>query len=177
VFGEKSVKYLKAKVNRFNLEGQVGVIKFILHLFGWLATIIFQIVASYLIIFLFSIIFSGVDTTSRLGWVASLLIVWLGYLIGINLIGQIALRWVWRGIRVLSAQRLLGTAIGAFIPLLILLPIGYSVPVGNTGTRFYDLVTNNWQPILAQASLFAAILGYYIPGMFKINREPIKTAI
>jgi hypothetical protein len=91
--------------------------------------------------------------------------------IGINLIGQIALRWVWRGVRVLPAQRLLGSAIGALIPLLILLPIGFSVPVGDSGTRFYDLVTNSWQPILAQASLFAAILGYFIPGMLKVNRQ------
>jgi hypothetical protein len=64
----------------------------------------------------------------------------------------------------LVRERLLGTAIGAAIPLLILLPIGFSVPVGASGTRFYDLVTNNWQPILAQASLFAAIVGYYASG-------------
>ena len=54
------------------------------------------------------------------------------------------------------------------IPLLILLPIGFSVPVGDTGTHFYDLVTNNWQPILAQASLFIAIVGYYVPGMINL---------
>jgi hypothetical protein len=148
----------------------MGGIKFVLHVFGWLVTIIFQIVASFFIIFLFSVIFSGVDTTSRIGWLASLFGIWLGYVVGINLIGQIVLRWVWRGIRVLSAQRLIGTAIAALIPLLILLPIGYSIPVGDTGTRFYDLVTNNWQPILAQAALFTAILGYYIPGVLKVNR-------
>jgi hypothetical protein len=154
----------------------MGVIKFILHVFAWLVVIIFQIVASYLIIFLFSVIFSGMDATSREGWLASLLVIWLGYVIGINLVGQIALRWVWKGIRVLTAQRLLGTAIGALIPLLILLPIAFSVSVGDAGTRFYDLVTNYWQPILAQASLFAAILGYYFPGMLIINRESVKTA-
>ena len=151
----------------------MGVIKFILHLFEWLVIIIFQIVASYLIIFLFSLIFSGVDTTSPAGWLAPLSGIWLGYVIGINLVGQIAFRWVWRGIRVLPAQRLLGTAVGALIPLLILLPIGFSVPVKDAGTRFYDLVTNSWQPILAQASLFAAIVGYYVPGMMKVNREPL----
>jgi hypothetical protein len=151
----------------------MSVVKFILHILAWLVTIIFQIVASYLIIFLFSVILSGVDTTSRIGWLASLFVIWLGYVIGINLIGQISLRWVWRGIRVLPVQRLLGTAIGALIPLLILLPIGFSVPVGDTGTRFYDLVTNNWQPILAQGSLFAAILGFFVPGVFKENNAPV----
>ncbi len=151
----------------------MSVVKFILHILAWLVTIIFQIVASYLIIFLFSVILSGVDTTSRIGWLASLFVIWLGYVIGINLIGQISLRWVWRGIRVLPVQRLLGTAIGALIPLLILLPIGFSVPVGDTGTRFYDLVTNNWQPILAQASLFAAILGFFVPGVFKENNAAV----
>jgi hypothetical protein len=151
----------------------MGVIKFILRILGWLLTIILQIVASYLIIFLLSVIFAGVDTTSRLGWLASLFVIWLGYVIGINLIGQIALRWVWKGIRVFTAQRLLGTAIGALIPLLILLPIGFSVPVGDSGTRFYDLVTNNWQPILAQASLLAAVVGYHVPGVLKVNRQSV----
>jgi hypothetical protein len=151
----------------------MSTLKFILHLFGWLVTIIFQIAVSFLIIFLFSVIFAGVDTTSRSGWLASLFGIWLGYVLGINLIGQIALRWIWRGISVLPTQRLLGTAIGALIPLLILLPIGFSVPVGEAGTRFYDLVSNNWQPILAQAALFTAILGYFVPGMLIVNREPM----
>lgn len=153
----------------------MGVSKFFLNIIGWLITILFQIVASFIIIFLFSVIFSGVDSISRLSWLVTLFGIWIGYVIGINLVGQIALRWVWKGIRVLTSQRLLGTAIGAIIPLLILLPIGFSVPVGDADTRFYNLVTNNWQPILAQASLFAAILGYFVPGMIKANRTPVIT--
>ena len=149
------------------------VIKLFLRSLGWLAIIIIQIVAAYFFIFLFSVIFSGVDSTSRVGWLASLFGIWLGYVIGINLIGQITLRWVWRGIRVLPVQRLLGTVIGAFIPLLILLPIGFSVPVGDSGTLFYELVSKNWQPILAQTSLFAAILGYFVPGVISVNREAV----
>ncbi len=146
------------------------VLRFILRVIGWLVTIILQIAASYLIIFLFSILFAGVDTTSTPGWLASLFLVWLGYVIGINLVGSAALRWVWKDVRLLPYQRLLGSAVGALIPLLILLPIGFSVPVGDTGTSFYNLVTNNWQPILAQASLLVAIAGYYVPSL--INLRP-----
>jgi hypothetical protein len=151
----------------------MGVIKFILRLIGWLVTIIFQVTGSFLIIFLFSVVFAGVDTQSRLGWLALLFVIWVSYVIGINLVGQAALRWIWKGSRLLGWQRLIGTAVGALIPLLILLPIGYSVPVGDEGTRFYDLVSNNWQPILAQASLFAAIVGFYFPGLLKTNKEPV----
>lgn len=147
----------------------MGVIRFILHVFAWLLTIVFQIVGSFLIIFLFSVLFAGADTTSRGGWLLQLFMVWLGYVIGINLIGQVALRRAWKGVPVLSLPRLAGTMVGALIPLLILLPIGYSVPVGDTGSRFYDLVTNNWQPILTQASLFVALVGYYLPGVLKRN--------
>ena len=150
----------------------MGVLRFIQHLLAWLVTIIFQVVGSFLIIFVFSVIFAGVDTTSRAGWLLLLSMIWLGYVIGINLIGQVALRRVWKGVRVLSMQRLLGTMIGAILPLLILLGIGYSVPVGDQGSRFYDLVTNNWQPILAQASLFTAIVGYYLPSLFTTRTEP-----
>ena len=53
-----------------------------------------------------------------------------GVLIGVNLIGLISIHWVWKGVRLLTLQRLLGSAIGALIPLVILLPIGFSVPVG-----------------------------------------------
>jgi hypothetical protein len=48
-----------------------------------------------------------------------------------------------------------------------LLPIGYSLPMGEGGSRFYDVVTNTWQPILAQVSLFASILSFYLSGMIK----------
>ncbi|HEX9091497.1 MAG TPA: hypothetical protein VF831_08395, partial [Anaerolineales bacterium] len=149
----------------------MGVLRFIQHLFAWLLTIIFQVVGSYLVIFLFSVIFAGVDTTSRAGWLILLFTIWLGYVIGVNLVGQVALRRVWKGVPVLSLQRLAGTMVGALLPLLILLPIGYSVPVGDEGSRFFDLVTNTWQPILAQASLFTAIIGYYIPGLLNPKVE------
>jgi hypothetical protein len=149
----------------------MGVLKFILRLVGWLVTIIFQYMGSMLVILLFSVIFAGVDTISRPGWLLLLFMIWVGYMIGINLVGMAALRWAWKGIRPLGKQRLLGSAIGALIPLLILLPIGFSVPVGDAGTRFYDLVTNNWQPIMAQASFFAGIVGYYIPGLIKTGSQ------
>jgi hypothetical protein len=145
----------------------MGVIKFIVRIIGWLVTIVLQYAASNLVIFIFSVIFAGVDTISRIGWLALLLVIWVGFLLGINLVGWAALRWAWKDTRPLAKQRLLGSAIGAIIPLLILIPIGYSVPVGDAGTSFYDLVTNNWQPIMAQASFFAGIVGFYVPGLIK----------
>lgn len=148
------------------------VINFILRMLGWLVTTILQIAASFLIIFLFSVLFAGVDTMSRLGWLTALLFIWLGYVIGINLVGYASLRFFWKDINLIPVQRLVGTMIGALVPLLILIPIGYSVPVGDSGTRFYDLVTNNWQPILSQAALFTAILGFYIPGVIKSKISP-----
>ncbi len=160
-----SVKYPRQCVFGSKLEGHMSVVKFVLQLLGWLVTVVLQGIASYFFILIFNIIFAGVDSTSRLGWLESLFVIWLGYIIGINLVGSAALRWVWKGVRPLTIQRLIGTAIGALIPMLILLPIGFSVPVGDTGTSFFDLVTNNWQPILALASLLIGIVGFYVPGM------------
>ena len=148
----------------------MSVVKFILHLIGWLITIILQIAASFLMILLFSIIFSGVDTISRPGWLFLLFGIWLGYVIGINLVGLVALRWVWKGFRLLAVQRLVGSTIGAVLPLLVLIGIGLGTPIGDVGTAFYDIITNHWQPILVQASLFTAILGYYVPDFLKRNR-------
>jgi hypothetical protein len=171
VLTPKECKISQKKYQSGKTEGGIRVLKFILHVIGWLVTIILQAAVSYLIIFLISIIFAGVDTTSRAGWLASLFIIWLGYIVGINLVGMAALRWVWRGVAPLPIQRLIGSILGALIPLLILLPVGFSVQVGDVGTHFYDLVTNNWQPILAQASLFVAIVGYYIPGTIHLPAQ------
>ena len=151
----------------------MGVIKFILRIIGWLVTIIFQVAGSFLTTFLFSLIFGWVDIQSRLEWLALLFVVWLSYLIGINLVGQAALRWIWKSDKLLVSQRLIGTAVGAIIPLLILIPIGFSVPMGGESTQYYDLVTNNWQPVMAQASVFAGIIGFYLPGLLKRNKEPV----
>jgi hypothetical protein len=148
------------------------VIKFVLRLLGWFLTIALQIAASFAVIFLFSVVFSNVNTTSRLGWLALLFFIWLGYVVGVNLVGLGFLRWVWKDFRLLPAQRLIGTMIGALIPLLILLPIGFSIPAWPGGTQFSEIVTNTWQPILAQVSLFVSILGYYAPGM--ILQKPMK---
>jgi hypothetical protein len=148
----------------------MSVVNFILRLLGWLITIILQIATSFLIIFLFSVIFAGVDTVSRPGWLFLLIAIWLGYVIGINLVGQLALRWIWKGIRLLAMQRLVGSMVGALLPLLILLGVGLSVPLGDVGSSFYNIVTSNWQPILAQASLFTAIVGFYVPGVLKRSK-------
>ncbi len=154
----------------------MSVAKFILRLLGWLVIVILQIAASFLLIFLFSEFFSGVDATSRADWLAVLFFIWLGYVIGIYVVGYASLVLVWKQLQLVPLRRLAGTMIGALVPLLILLPIGYSIPVGDSGTRFNDLVTNNWQPILAQASLFGAILGFYLPAVFSRKSMPRETA-
>ncbi len=133
---------------------------------GWLITITVQIIASYLAILLIDSIFSGLGNITRASWLVSLFVDWLGFVIGVNLVGYIALRWIWK-VKVAFRQRLIISMVGAIIPLAILLPIGYSLPVGDAGSSFADLVTNTWQPILVQASLFAAIVGYFIPSVLK----------
>ena len=71
----------------------------------------------------------------------------------------------------LIRQRLIGTAVGVTIPLLILIAIGYCVSMGSESTQSYELVTHNRQPILAQAALFLGAVGFYIPGLLKSNKE------
>jgi hypothetical protein len=96
----------------------MGAIKFILRLIGWVVTITLQMVVSYQIIYMLSVIFAEVDSTSRLGRLFLLFMIWLGYVVGISAVGLVAISWVWKGVRRLELQRLIGAAIGAFIPLL-----------------------------------------------------------
>jgi hypothetical protein len=153
----------------------MGVLKFILRVIGWLVTIIIQVAAANIVVFIFSLLFGWMEIKTLLGWLTLLFAVWLGYVIGINLAGQAVLRLVWRDVRPLTRQRLIGSAVGALVPLLVLVVIGYSFSHGSQGSNFYDMVTNNWQPILAQASLFAAIVGFYIPVM--VIPMPVKVAV
>jgi len=143
------------------------LLKSILRMLGLLVTLILQAAATQLVVFLFSIIFSWIDISTRLGWILLLVMIWLGYVLGINLVGWLALRYAWKEFSPLTLQRLIGSAIGVLFPLLILLIIGYTVPVGDVGTPFYDLVTNNWQPILAQTAVLAGLIGYYVPGVVR----------
>jgi hypothetical protein len=147
----------------------MGAVKFILRLIGWVVTITLQMVVSYQIIYMLSVIFAEVDSTSRLGRLFLLFMIWLGYVVGISAVGLVAISWVWKGVRRLELQRLIGAAIGAFIPLFILLLIGYSLHVGDVGSFSYHLMTDNWQTLLAQTALYAGMLGFYIPGILKTN--------
>jgi len=149
----------------------MGVLKFILRVIGWLVTIIIQVAASNIVVFIFSLLFGWMEIKTLLGWLTLLFAVWLGYVIGINLAGQAALRLVWRNVRPLTRQRLIGSAVGALVPILVLVVIGFSFFHGTQGSNFYDQVTNNWQPILAQTSLFTAIVGFYFPGILKNSTE------
>ena len=143
------------------------LLKSILRMLGLLVILILQAAATQLVVFLFSVIFSWIDISTRLGWILLLVMIWLGYMVGINLVGWLALRYAWKEIPPLTLQRLIGSAIGVLFPLLILLVIGYTLPVGDVGTPFYNLVTNNWQPILAQTAVLAGLIGYYVPGVVR----------
>ena len=148
--------------------------RFILYVLGWLFTIILQIAASYIIIVIITFIFAGLDTTTRSGWLVTLFFLWFGYITGVTLVGLAALRWAWKSAHLDPRRRLLGAAVGAIVPLLVLIPIGFSVPAGDFGAGINDLVGNTWQPALAQASVFCAVVGFYLPGIRNIA-TPIES--
>jgi hypothetical protein len=157
-------------------EVSMAVIKSILRLLGWLLTMIAQVIASNITVFIFSLLFGWMVIDTHLEWFVLLFIVWFAYVLGVNLAGQAALRLTWKSVRPLTRERIIGSAIGAMIPLLALFLLGLTVPFGNTGSEFYDLVTDNWQPILAQASMFATVLGFYIPALIIPKPKPVVDA-
>jgi hypothetical protein len=134
--------------------------KRILRLFGWLLTIILQAAAGLLLTIAVAGAASTLQLDSRYDFLVNLML-WLGPVAGINLVGWMALNWVWKDVPKKVLQRLIGCGIGALIGWLFLLVFGSRIPVGNVGTPFYYYLTY----ITLLVFVLAGLVGYYVPGL------------
>lgn len=141
--------------------------KKILRIVGWIFTILNQAVMGYLTIFLFSVMGSTLltpDNTSWGGWLINLLLVWLGFGIGVYSVGALSLNLGWSGSPKKYRARLIGTAIGGLIPILVLIGIRMVIAPNGTESQFKDVIANQWQPRLTSSSLVTGLVGFFLPG-------------
>jgi hypothetical protein len=134
---------------------------------GWIFTILNQAVMGYLTIFLFSVMGSTLltpDNTSWRGWLINLLVVWLGFGIGVFSVGALSLNLGWSGSPKKYRARLIGTVIGGLIPILVLIGIRLAIAPSGTDSQFQEVIANQWQPRLTTISLLTGLLGFYLPG-------------
>lgn len=145
----------------------MSVRKKTLRIAGWVFTIANQAVMGYVTIFLFyalgSTLFSP-DNTSWGDWLSILLVVWLGFAIGVYSVGALSLNLGWSGSPKKYRQRLFCTLMGGAIPILVLIGIRLAIAPNGMDSQFQEVITNQWQPRLTSSSLVTGLLGFYLPG-------------
>ena len=149
----------------------MSVRKKILRIAGWVFTIANQAVMGYVTIFLFSVMGStlfSLDSTAWGDWLSILLVVWVGFAIGVYSIGALSLNLGWSGSPKKYRQRLFFTLMGGVIPILVLIGIRLAIAPNGTESQFQEVIANLWQPRLTSSSLGTGLLGFYLPGW--INR-------
>ena len=116
----------------------------------WPGIVLLQYIMSQVVTFIFSLIFPITDTfiTTRPG--VFILILGICFTFGIFLTGWASIHWRWLKIKPVWIPRLVGTLIGAFVPLILALILYHPIEPGNP---FFFI------------SIFAAIIGFYIPAL------------
>ncbi len=139
--------------------------KIIITTLGWIGTLLLQVVAAQLCVFVLSLIFGAVNTDIPAGWLLLVFAIWLGFTAGIYLAGRLALRLKWIGGPAQPGMRLAATALIGLIPLIILLIIGLPMQPGSP--TFEEVIFNNWQPRLGFLALIFGILGFHLAGWLR----------
>jgi len=114
-----------------------------------LGVVLLQLIMTQVVTFLVSFLLPNVENFQRTYPVFFAVIVGITFSAGIYLAGWLALKWHWLKLEPKYTARLLGTLIGAYLPLIIAL---FLYPALEAGNPFLGI------------SMVAGILGFYVAG-------------
>ena len=120
--------------------------------FVWLVVLFFQFIMTQGVLLLLSLLFPVTDNILETQPLLFLFIVWLCWTAGAFLVGWLAVAKGWLNIPTQYLQRLMGTLIGALIPLLAALIF------------YHPLEPGNPMYFIAMAT---AVLGFYLPDLVR----------
>jgi hypothetical protein len=144
----------------------------IMTLLGWVGTLLLQVVAAQLCVFLLVLVFWAVNTAVPAGWLLLIFAIWLGFTAGIYGAGWLALRLKWVGGSAQPGLKLACTALAGLVPLIVLALVGLPLQTGSPA--FEELILNTWQPRLAFFALTFGILGFHLASWYGPLRNPKK---
>lgn len=110
-----------------------------------------QLIMTQVVTFLASMLFPGMDNFPQTRPILFAVILSVTFTTGVFVTGWLALEWRWLRIEPKLTVRLIDTLLGACLPLSAALVI---YPTLEPGNPFFTV------------SIFACILGFYIPGLF-----------
>ncbi len=135
----------------------------ILSIIGWGVTVILQVALGLGLVFILSLLFSGLDVSTQSGLLLSVVAVWLGFSAGIYFIGWLALKIFRSGSPQKLRARLILTALGTLIPVVVLIVMSLTIqPGGESGSA--SAFVESWQPRFMFLAQVFGILGFYLPG-------------
>jgi hypothetical protein len=86
---------------------------------GWFGVILFQLIMTQVVTLLFSFIVPGMEVLQKSQPVLFLLFVGISFSVGIFLAGWVAIKFGWVKIAPKLSTRLIGTLVGAYLPLIL----------------------------------------------------------
>ncbi len=137
----------------------MNVAQKILDIIGWIVTLLLQVLLGLFLGFVFSVI-------GRSTWLLDFISMWLGDTIGVFAIGALALLIRRSTHPRILLMRLGATALGALIPIgiliLLVLSLGYES----------EAIQDRWGAILTMLAVVTALVGFYFPSwLFRGNSE------
>jgi hypothetical protein len=142
------------------------------NIFGWIISIVLQVLISYLLLELLKTFFypDMIRTTGE--FILIPLLIWASFFIGVYGIGMPSL--LIRKVSPLNAVlRLLSTAVMIIIPLSILVFLGLTVGIENE-KDFEEIVLGRMVAYYTQLTVVFSLLGFYIPTWFKVFQPKPK---
>ena len=124
----------------------------IFQLFINVGIVLLQFIMTQITTLLFSFFLPGMEDFPQRYPALFVVILGIMYSTGIYLIGWLAIHWRWLQIKPLVRARLIGTVIGAYLPLLLALLIYPSLEAGNP---FFFI------------AILTGLVGFYLPGWIK----------
>jgi hypothetical protein len=118
---------------------------------AWLGVVILQLIMTQVVTFLASLVFPNLEwVQTRIPWVFAIFLA-TAFSIGTFLVGWLAIHWNWLRAVPRIPMRLLGTVLGAILPLILAL---FLYPTLEPGNPFFLV------------SILGSILGFHFPGLF-----------
>jgi hypothetical protein len=125
--------------------------KKVVRFFVWLGVALLQLIMTQVVTFLVSLLALGMENFPQTHPVLFVLILGTTFTAGVFLTGWLALKWRWLKAEPRLLARLVGTLIGAYLPLVVALFLYHPLEAGNP---FFFI------------SMLMGVAGFHLPGWF-----------
>ncbi len=123
----------------------------VIRFFVWLGVAFLQLIMTQVVTFLVSLLAPGMENFPQTHSVLFVVILGVTFTAGVFLAGWLALKWRWLKMEPKLVARLIGTLVGAYLPLVLALFLYHPLEPGNP---FFFI------------SMLASVAGFYLGGWF-----------